>query len=332
MRTAEALVSFLLLLASCYASPTPAAYRVRGGSSASGDGTGDKDKASGNSGGLPSADAEVAAADRQDDKVVSSQRNSNYNMLETESYPRAEQGLLLGKDRELFHASIDLKRVWTTVVNKETWIDLFKKATKVFSHISGAGDSQAIFREVAIDMLYDIRKNHKDSSIKLFLGSIKQAEAYARRTGRFIVVYIEDNPGKGELRKASEAYRKALSDPFLGKLLNDDFVFFAGTTKHLPTGKIGRLLSANKRADYPLFAVLIPTYIEPAATEKKSILPEKLATLTLTALEVENRKIMRFLQRVQEIHGPTLHARQKEFEELLSAETQLNAAAYKKKY
>ena len=74
----------------------------------------------------------------------------------------------------------------------------------------------------------------------------------------------------------------------------------------------------------------MPTYIEPASSEKKALLPERLATLTLAPLEVDNRKIARFLQRVQEVHGPTLHARQKEFEELLSAETQLNAAAYKK--
>jgi len=262
-------------------------------------------------------------------------RRDNMQLDDPEAFARPE-GLLLGKDRELFHASIDLKKVWNKATNKETWLSLFQRMIKTLSQITGADDHQLVFKEIAIEMLCDIRKHNKDSTIKLFQGTIKQAETYARRLGRFIVVYVEEESGgpgasmssidreggiSQRISKGSLQYRLAFADPTLGNMLNDNFVFFAGSTRHSPTYKMAKLLGARK-GEYPMLAILSPAYVEPPG-EKKRVLPEMLATLRLAPSETNAAKVTKFLQRVLDVHLPLLNARKKEYEDLLLAETNL---------
>lgn len=253
------------------------------------------------------------------------ERSSVLSINEAESY-NSHHGLLLGKDRELFHASIDLRRAWSKLMDKESWISVFRSLVNALSHVSGADDSQMIFKEIAIDMLCDIRKFNPEASIKLFQGTIKQAEIYARRQGRFIVVYIEDAGGAGNREsrssKASEQFRRAFSDPYLGSILNDEFVFFAGSSAHLPTYNIAKLLGYAKK-DLPLFAILTPAYVEVPSLEKKRVLPEVVVTLRLSSLDIDCNKITRFLQRVLEVHGPILQGRKREHEAYLTTAVNL---------
>ena len=231
-------------------------------------------------------------------------------------------GLLLGKDRELFHASIDLRKAWSKLMDKESWVSLFRSIVKALSHVSGAEDNQLVFKEIAIDMLCDIRRSNPEASVKLFQGTIKQAENYARRQGRFIVIYIEDASGgtvgnrESRSAKASEQFRRAFSDSYLGALLNDEFVFFAGSTAHSPTHNIAKLLGYSKK-DLPLFAILTPAYVEVPSMEKKRLLPEVVVTLRMSSSDIDSNKITRFLQRVLEVHGPIIRAKKREFDEIL---------------
>ena len=134
----------------------------------------------------------------------------------------------LGKDKEIFHVSFDFVQVWDLVSRRSTWKSLARKMMKAVAKITGRDDYNVLFKEVAVEMLGDIRRQNRESHLKLFKGTIKQAEAYARGKGAFIIVYIEDNagPSRAELTESSKAFRKALSDPELGDLLNsEDFVF-----------------------------------------------------------------------------------------------------------
>jgi hypothetical protein len=262
------------------------------------------------------------------------ERNENFAVEDPEAFG-GKSGLLLGKDKELFHASIDLKRAWSKLTDRESWVSLFRRVVKALSHVSGADDSQLIFKEIAIELLCDIRKHNPEANIKLFQGTIKQAENFARRTGRFIVVYIEDSSAASisnnlnrETRsfKASEQFRKAFAENGLGSLLNDQFVFFAGSTNHSPTSNIVKLLGFAKK-DLPLFAILTPAFVDmPPSMEKKRLLPEIVVTLRLASLDIDHKKVQRFLQRVLEVHGPLLAAKKKDFDELLSAENALGGA------
>jgi hypothetical protein len=221
---------------------------------------------------------------------------------------------------------------------------------KAVARVTGRDDYNVLFREVAVDMLGDIRRQDRTSPLKLFKGTIKQAEAYARQKGAFIIVYIEDysssSGGRDSTAAAAvanggsegsvSAFRTALSDPALGRMLNEEFVFFAGSTHHNPTFRLARMLGPFKKKDFPLFVALTPSYVDAPASphnkgkkgKKHPGIPEKLAVLQLPAQElVDTRKIAQFLIRVKKVHGPTLQARRKEFLELLEAQDNNDKAA-----
>ena len=236
-------------------------------------------------------------------------------------------GLLLGKDRELFHASIDLRQAWSKLTDGASWVALFQRIIKTLSHVSGAEDNQQIFKEIAIELTCAIRKANQDAHIKLFQGTIKQAELFARKTGRFIVVYIEDgSPSRGDSRAAqtSEAFRKAFSENYLADLLNDKFVFYAGSTAHAPTNNMAKLLGYSKK-DLPLFAILTPAYLDVPSIDKKraGALPEIIVTLRLSSQDIDAAKVQKFLNRVIEVHGPVLVSKKREFDDLVAAEKQM---------
>jgi hypothetical protein len=116
----------------------------------------------------------------------SSVSSSTYDM---ESYP-ANADLLLGKDRELFYAAIDLKKCWKSITNTKTWTNIFQRVWLTLTR----NKNRETFVESTIQMLSEIRRLNKASPLKLFKGSIEQAEAYARMKGKFILLYIEDTP------------------------------------------------------------------------------------------------------------------------------------------
>lgn len=258
------------------------------------------------------------------------ERSNNFFVEDADAFGRGRNGLMLGKDRELFHASIDLRRAWAKLTDRESWVSLFQRVVKALSHVSGADENQQIFKEIAIELLTDIRKNNPDASIKLFQGTLKQAENYARRMGRFIVVYIEDGSANinqdSRSWRSSEQFRKALSESTLGNLLNDHFVFFAGSSAHSPTNNIAKLLGYAKK-DLPLFAILSPSYVEAPIRERERNrpIPEVIVTLRLSSSDIDSNKIARFLQRVLEVHGPLLLAKKRELDELLSVESQISS-------
>ena len=240
------------------------------------------------------------------------------------------QNLGLGKDRELFHASIDLRQAWAKLTDRGSWVALFQRVLKTLSHVSGSDDNHVVFKEIAIEMVCGIRKLNPDAHIKLFQGTIKQAEQYARRTGRFIVVYVEDgSPSLNHESRAaqtSESFRKAFSDNHLADILNEKFVFYAGSTAHAPTSNMAKLLGYAKK-DLPLFAVLTPSWVDAPSMDKKRLLPEVIVTLRLSAFDVDSSKVQRFVQRVLEIHGPVLASKKRDFDDLVNAEIQMSNIA-----
>lgn len=121
---------------------------------------------------------------------------STYDM---ESYP-ANADLLLGKDRELFYAAIDLKKCWKSITNTKTWTTLFHQ---VWSKLTRSKNRET-FVENSIQMLSEIRRLNIGSTLKLFKGSIQQAEAYARMKGKFILLYIEEAPSGHASKKDSK--------------------------------------------------------------------------------------------------------------------------------
>jgi hypothetical protein len=128
--------------------------------------------------------------------------------------------LVLGKDRELVHLSVDLKWVWKKLTNKSTYINILKTSWREMKNLIGVKDSSNQFKESAIEMLCYIRSISPESQIRLFQENIKAAEWLALNTGRFVLVYIEDGNAKFPSIDSMH-YRNALSFPPLGNFIND---------------------------------------------------------------------------------------------------------------
>jgi hypothetical protein len=71
-----------------------------------------------------------------------------------------------GKDRELFHASIDLKWLYFTLTNKKTWIRIAENIVDRISKYDGTYDFETKYKEAAIDLIIEIRKYNQNSRLK----------------------------------------------------------------------------------------------------------------------------------------------------------------------
>jgi hypothetical protein len=83
-------------------------------------------------------------------------------------------------------------------------------------------------RNIAYDILCGIRDGNPQSPLDVFGGSLAQAEDYARRTSRFLVIYIEgDVKSSMESDELCALAREVLGDARVAVALNEKFVFFA---------------------------------------------------------------------------------------------------------
>ena len=137
---------------------------------------------------------------------------------------RSNRELVLGKDRELVHFSVDLMLVWSKLTDKSTYIDFMRSSWRGIRNFAGVVDSENEFKAIAIEILRDIRLTNSGSCIKLFQGNMKLAEWLATNTGRFVLIYIEDGNIKTP-SSSSVKYRYSLGDSNLGKYINDEVHF-----------------------------------------------------------------------------------------------------------
>lgn len=142
-----------------------------------------------------------------------------------DSANRPDKELILGKDRELVHFSVDLKWVWAKLTDKSTYIDFMRSSWRGVRDLAGVVDSEKEFKVIAIEILRDIRSTNSGSCIKLFQGNMKLAEWLATNTGRFILIYVEDGNVKSP-SPTSVKYRHSLGDSLLGKFINDEVYSF----------------------------------------------------------------------------------------------------------
>ena len=78
---------------------------------------------------------------------------------------RAE--FVFGKDRELFHASIDLKWLFGTISSKSTWIALFVSVMENMKRFNRDYDSLVKYREIASEILLKFRYHNRDTELRL---------------------------------------------------------------------------------------------------------------------------------------------------------------------
>ena len=212
----------------------------------------------------------------------------------------------IGKDREIFHLAIDLKWLWCTIIDGSTWLNLLSKIGSKIKSITTTKDvdkRESRFREIVTDILIGIKVFNRASTLKLFLGDLKQIEKMSTMNAKFVVVYVEGGDSKVPTRESIE-YRKALADISLGNILNEQFIFSATSTQIPAMQKLVKKLNSGKEC--PFFAVLCPSSvvsdegIESISGKHIEDL-ELLATLRLPINEIKPNKISRFLVRTLEV-------------------------------
>ena len=188
--------------------------------------------------------------------------------------------LMLGKDREIFHAALDLKWMWSKATNKDTWVGFAKGVVQSVTRFFTSDANDKLFRDIASDILSDIQiyKLNADidglsgcadgptdggtdasgasSDLRVFVGNIRQAKEHALLRGKFIVAYIEEGDTKLPTAESIE-FRKALSNPKLSAMLNSQYVFVASSVSHPPMRKLMKKFGMLGRL--PIFAIFSPS-------------------------------------------------------------------------
>jgi len=73
---------------------------------------------------------------------------------------------VFGKDRELFHASIDLKWLFGAISSKSTWVELFASVMENVKRLNGDYDSLIRYRETASEILLKFRYHNRDTELR----------------------------------------------------------------------------------------------------------------------------------------------------------------------
>jgi len=238
----------------------------------------------------------------------------------------------LGKDREIFHLAIDLKWLWCTIIDGSTWLNLLTHVGKKIRSLRSSKDAikrENRFKEIVTDILIGIKVFNRASSLKLFLGDLKQMEKMSSMNAKFVVVYVEGGDSKVPTRESLE-YRKALSDLSLGNMLNEQFIFSATSTQIPAMQKLVKKLNSGKEC--PFFAVLCPSSMSndeglDTISGKQVEDLELLATLRLPINEIKPNKISRFLVRTLEVFDAKLSNLKAYSEEMNASAKKLNDTA-----
>ena len=71
-----------------------------------------------------------------------------------------------GKDRELFHASIDLKWLFQSITEKKTWSSMLSSIFHKIKRLSRDYDNQYTYKSIATDILSECRQFNKNSPLR----------------------------------------------------------------------------------------------------------------------------------------------------------------------
>lgn len=75
-------------------------------------------------------------------------------------------GISFGKDRELFHITVDLKWIFSRLMNKQNWLQLLQKGVEKIKRLYPPYDIWCSYRESALKIIRLIRKQDKKSSLR----------------------------------------------------------------------------------------------------------------------------------------------------------------------
>lgn len=133
----------------------------------------------------------------------------------------------VGKDRELFHASIDLKWLFDKVSDKTTWVALFDSAMERVKRFHLGYEAEHQYRLSASKAAEDIRDLEPgEFSLRVFQNSLHEAQHVALLKNKCILFYCEEEIVDMIPSLETFLFRKALCDHHLGRYINNQVSIF----------------------------------------------------------------------------------------------------------
>ena len=204
--------------------------------------------------------------------------------------------LVMGKDRELFSFSVDLKWLFSRIIDPAFWISVIRNIENKLSPFKTRPDHDCEAREIRMGIYSSIRRLSRSSVIKVFGGTLQEAQEYCLLKNRFLILYIED-----KFEKQNIICRKNLANNSIGSVVNDRFVLYVGSTVHHATMRFAKSLGAKS---FPYFAILhVPVSLRNGTLIKES--PEVLGSLNL-GKDLGPDKMLRFFAKALEFHSSAL--------------------------
>lgn len=216
-------------------------------------------------------------------------------MQQTQRTPRHHE-LTMGKDRELFSFSLDLKWLFSKVIDPACWVSTIATLGSQISPFKTGPEYEYQAKENSLEIYSYIRRLSRSSFVKVFGGTLREAQEYCVMKNRFLVLYIED-----KVDEENMICRKTLADNIIGSVVNDQFVLYVGSARHYPTWKFAKSIGAKS---FPYFAILhVPVSLRNNTLMMES--PEVLGSLNL-GKDLRPDKILRFFHKALEFHATAL--------------------------
>jgi hypothetical protein len=79
---------------------------------------------------------------------------------------RERRDFVLGKDTELFHASVDLNWLSRTLTDKTTWSSWYRSIVHRLKRLSGDYNNEYTYQNVALDLMSEVRALNPSSPLR----------------------------------------------------------------------------------------------------------------------------------------------------------------------
>ena len=204
--------------------------------------------------------------------------------------------LIVGKDRELFSFSVDLKWLFSRFIDPAWWMSLFRNIGDQLSPFKCGSTYDYEAKEISLEICSQIRRLSRSSIVKVFGGTLQEAQEYCIVKNRLLILYVEDRVNKQNI-----FCRRSLADNSIGGVVNDRFVLYVGSVEHYATMRFAKSLGAKS---FSYFVILhVPVSLRNGTLIKE--FPEVLGSLNVDK-DLRPDKILRFFAKALEFHSSAL--------------------------
>ncbi|RYY87741.1 hypothetical protein EON63_03550 [archaeon] len=130
--------------------------------------------------------------------------------------------IVIGKESELLHFSLDLKWLYKGLTNPSSWRALGHSIIVSLKRLHPGFDNEVTYKENALQRLTDLARFNSNLDLRVFGRSLSRAAEVARQQDKLVLVCIEE--GEEGLVASSDTLQMhmALASDNCSKMLNEN--------------------------------------------------------------------------------------------------------------